>query len=157
MACAAVLASLLTSPLAACLSFLTQKRFLVVSCTQGRCVRWGALQGDWLEGLKASSPSLPLHFWPDLGQAALLAGQVQEYVAKSSCFPPWPPLKAMEQMTRKLGSRRLCSLPRASNPRLSLPRTRPDWTEGTQSRGFGQAVTSLLRPRLGIVRGFLVL
>lgn len=120
-----------------------------------------ALQGVCLEGLKVSPPlpSPPPSFLAGLGHVGLLAGQVQEHVVKDFCFSLWPPLTAMEQITRALGSWHLWFLPRASTHVPVPPRTGTGWAEGILSRGVGAGChfsegECKLRLGLDIVSGF---
>lgn len=70
----------------------------------------------------------------------LLAGQVQEHVAKGSSFLHWPPLIALERPGNLgHGTHGSCleHLTYAPVP----PGTEIGWAEGTGNRGSGQVVT----------------
>lgn len=103
--CALALASPLTSPVATLPPLPHPEKYRNGFVARDACeVLREALQGDQLENLRRGLASPPGSVLAGLrAHAGLLAGQVQEHVAKVSCFSLWPPLTAMEQMTRKLG------------------------------------------------------
>lgn len=70
--CAVVLASLRTSPLAALPQFPHPEKVPNGFMRSGDVCEVGALQGDWLEGLKASPPSVLISFLAGLGPSRAL-------------------------------------------------------------------------------------
>lgn len=126
--CALVPASLLTSPLATLPQFPHPKRdhdSFVHSVMRGRHSRRHFREIGWrAQRYHLASPVLFPFLAGLRSQAGLLAGQVQEHVAKGSSFLHWPSLIALVQTTRKLGPWCPWFLPRASNPCPSSSRDR---------------------------------